>query len=259
MGLFSSIASRAKAAAKKAAQRAAQAAKAAAIKAEQTAEKSASKLFALAGFTVIPEIGDMINISNANKYGDLLNKASSTLKNSPDAIGMLGLSMGIETPYNKNISKTFSSYKNAKVNGNDYSSYFKNKLDDQLDDYSVDTNKVKGYYFDSNSEPSKNIAKEDSFVEFLKKNQKKLDKVSPEKPLNFEFKKTENENLYYALHNTQIIDSWVDDDGYTHIMLADTYDFNKNDKNPLTQLGSNAMDAGMLNPYFTMHEVKVKL
>lgn len=75
----------------------------------------------------------------------------------------------------------------------------------------------------------KNIDKTFSFL----KNQSKLDDVNLNKPLSFKFKKSENENLYYSFHNVQIVNSWVDE--------------------------NQAIDNGVLEPYFTMHEVKVKL
>ena len=53
-------------------------------------------------------------------------------------------------------------------------------------------------------------------------------------------------------------DSWVDENGYTHLVMADTYDFNK-ESGGLVQAGYNAMKEGKIDPFYTMHEIVIKI
>lgn len=46
---------------------------------------------------------------------------------------------------------------------------------------------------------------------------------------------------------------------YVDIELLDTYDFNKNEKNPLVKMGRSAQETGKLNPYFTIVKCRYKL
>ena len=43
------------------------------------------------------------------------------------------------------------------------------------------------------------------------------------------------------------------------VELLDTYDFDKNEKNPLVKMGRSAQETGKLNPYFTIVKCRYKL
>ena len=46
---------------------------------------------------------------------------------------------------------------------------------------------------------------------------------------------------------------------YVDVVVLDTYDFNKNDPNPLVKMGRRAQETGKLNPYFTIVKCRYKL
>lgn len=58
-------------------------------------------------------------------------------------------------------------------------------------------------------------------------------------------------NLHNAFGSVDVLSAKVQGD-YVDITLLDTYDFNKNDPNPLVKMGRRAQETGKLNPYFTI-------
>lgn len=65
-------------------------------------------------------------------------------------------------------------------------------------------------------------------------------------------------NLHNAFGSVEVLSAKVQGD-YVDIKILDTYDFNKNDPNPLVKMGRSAQETGKLNPYFTIVKCRYKL
>lgn len=61
-----------------------------------------------------------------------------------------------------------------------------------------------------------------------------------------------------AFGSVEVLSAKVQGD-YVDIKILDTYDFNKNDPNPLVKMGRSAQETGKLNPYFTIVKCRYKL
>ncbi|MBR3605413.1 MAG: hypothetical protein IKL52_05240, partial [Candidatus Gastranaerophilales bacterium] len=177
-----------------------------------------------------------------------------------NAAGLLALAGGKTTDFNKQITRTINSYKDANISGIDCAPYLSEKLHEQFDfDYGCDISKMKGYYFGPNTQFSKDIAANSNFRNYVLKNKDKLlNNVSPDKPQGYQFKSSDNQDLYLAFSWADIIECWQDKDGAIHLLVADTYDFNKTDSGSLSKVGYRAMREGTLKPFYTINEVVIK-
>lgn len=144
----------------------------------------------------------------------------------------------------------------------DLAGYLTDKLSSQIvGPYGYDLDKIKGYYFNSNSDVAKKIASNSDFKNFVNKYKEKLragyTATGEGDALALEFTKGNGQDLYYTFHNVNVVKSWVDSNGKLHLIIADTYDFNKSATDILNKCGAAAMEDGKLVPYYTLVEVVV--
>ena len=141
-----------------------------------------------------------------------------------------------------------------------YSDYLSDVIDDSIGHMGYNAQKTDVYKYGSSSEMSKDIANSSTFKDFVNKNKDAIAKgVTPEDNLSFAFN---SGDLYYSLASVRVIDSWVDSDGKTHLMLADIYDFNKNCTGDsagavLNRIGAAAQEDGELKAYALLMEVVI--
>lgn len=64
--------------------------------------------------------------------------------------------------------------------------------------------------------------------------------------------------LHNAFGSVDILSAKVQGD-YVDVTILDTYDFNKDDNNPLVKMGHKAQETEKLNPYFTIVKCRYKL
>lgn len=172
-----------------------------------------------------------------------------------DTVGMLDLAHGAKMKdrmYLKDVVH-LENYNDPKV-GLD-KEYLKEKISSQFKDYNFDINKIKGYFFKNNSEPSKRIAQSEDFKNALRKNKQKIlngENFSMAFP---RYSDNKQSNLHFALGHVDIRNGYFDENGNLRIKVYDTYDFNKSNKTLLNQAGKSAMEKGYLKPYFSIHDI----
>lgn len=141
-----------------------------------------------------------------------------------------------------------------------YSDYLSDVIDDSIGHMGYDAQKTDVYKYGPNSQMSKDIANSSTFKDFVNKNKAAIAKgVTTDNPLTFAFN---SGDLYYSLASVRIIDSWVDSNGKTHLILEDIYDFNKNCKGDsagavLNRVGAAAQEDGELKAYALLMEVVI--
>ncbi len=62
---------------------------------------------------------------------------------------------------------------------------------------------------------------------------------------------------YYAVHYADIIDTYFDENGNLHVIMTDTYDFNKGESK-LIEAGREAMKRGALEPRFLIWDILIE-
>ena len=172
-----------------------------------------------------------------------------------DAAGMLDLSHGVnmnDRNYIKDVIH-LDNYGDYRVKQD--REYLKKKISKQFKDYNFDINKIKGYFFKSDSEPSKKISQNSDFLKTIKNNKKEI-LSGKEVTINFSgIINPERRNTHYAYGHVDIRNGYIDNNGNLHIKMYDTYDFNKMNKDPLNQAGRQKMMQGELKPYFSIHDI----
>ena len=114
---------------------------------------------------------------------------------------------------------------------------------------------TQGIVFHENSSVAKEIVKSPEIDEFIKNNYAKL---KSGKEVSGSLRFNGFTNLHNAFGSVDILSAKLQGD-YVNILILDTYDFNKNDKNYLVKMARKVQDAGKLNPYFTITKCKYKL
>ena len=171
-----------------------------------------------------------------------------------------GKNLTLKWGKNSQTIKDANVYKANDSNLSKYSNFLNDVIDDSIGHMGYDAEKTDIYKFGPNSEMSKDIANSDAFKNFVSKNKDAIAKgITPDKPLSFAYT---SGDLYYALANVRVIDSWVDSNGKTHLMLADIYDFNKNCAGNsagavLNRIGAAAQEDGELKAYGLLMEVVI--
>jgi len=146
-------------------------------------------------------------------------------------------------------------FNNYKEVNSEFQPYLKKKISEQIGKDKLET--TKGIYIDSDSSSSKRIAQalidDTDFSDILDKNMKNLQNGIPfESTINFKGK-----NLHNALGNADLLDIKKNKRGEIEMIVADTYDFNKNDINDLVRIGREQQEAGKIIPYFIMYHVVI--
>lgn len=114
---------------------------------------------------------------------------------------------------------------------------------------------VPGVVLHENSNVSNAIASSPEINNFIRNNYRDL-KLGKDVSGSFRFNGFTN--LHNAFGSVEVLSAKVQGD-YVDIKILDTYDFNKNDPNPLVKMGRSAQETGKLNPYFTIVKCRYKL
>ena len=64
-------------------------------------------------------------------------------------------------------------------------------------------------------------------------------------------------DLRYALGNVDVINIHLDDMNNLWMLIVDTYDFNKGEKNPLVITGRKLQEKGLIENYYSIIPVKI--
>ena len=130
------------------------------------------------------------------------------------------------------------------------------KIKTQLEkDYGKNIAKeIKGIFFDSNSEPSKRLAKSSDIKKLIQENKEFIKDYGITAVTSIGFK---NKDFHYAIGNADILDMYMDKNGEISFYVIDTYDFNKKDKHPAVRAARKHQESGKLKPYFMIYSVKI--
>ena len=175
-----------------------------------------------------------------------------------DGAGMLDLAHGAKINDRSYIKDTISlkNFDDPKIAAD--KSYLKDKLSKQFKDYGFDINKIKGYYFKSDSEPCQRLAQNKDFQDMIKTHKKE---ILEKGGFSDGFKKygriglLQNNNFHNAIGKADFRKIYQDKFGNLHVKMYDTYDFNKGENNPLIKAGASQMEKGNLKPFFTIHDI----
>ena len=175
-----------------------------------------------------------------------------------DGAGMLDLAHGAKMNDRNYIKDTISldNYNDPKVAKD--KEYLKEKISKQFSDYNFDINKIKGYYFKSNSEPTQRLVQNKDFQDMIRNHKKE---ILEKGQFSDGFKKHGfvgvlwNNNFHNAIGKADFRNIYQDKNGNLHVKMYDTYDFNKNEDNPLIKAGVSQMEKGNLKPFFTIHDI----
>ncbi len=135
----------------------------------------------------------------------------------------------------------------------EYQEYAKNKVGTQ---FGLDN--CRGIIFHENSEISRHLEKSDTINDYVKNNFSKLAQGQVIKNDSLSFYKYREFDAFNALGKCDIIEAKMHNGGI-EMTLGDTYDFNKNSTNRLVKMGRNAQDAGLLEPYYSIIKIRIKL
>ena len=126
-----------------------------------------------------------------DNYGNNSNKFAK-LGIGKDAAGMLDLAHGINMNDRNYIKDTISldSYNDPSVASD--KEYLKKKISDQFKDYNFDINKIKGYFFKSDSEPVQRLIENKDFQDMIRNHK---DEIIKNGEFSAEFKKHGNTGL----------------------------------------------------------------
>ena len=147
-------------------------------------------------------------------------------------------------------------YNDPKVNKD--REYLKKKISEQFKDYNFDINKIKGYFFKPDSKPVQRLIENKDFQDMIKNHKDEIIKngeFSAGFPKHGRWGLGQSNNFRNAIGKADFRNAYQDKEGNLHIKMYDTYDFNKNEDNPLIKAGANKMDKGELKPFFTIHDI----
>ena len=175
-----------------------------------------------------------------------------------DTAGMLDLAHGAKMNDRSYIKDTISldNYNDSRVAKD--KDYLKEKISKQFGDYNFDINKIKGYYFKSDSEPVQRLIQNKDFQDMIKNHKKEIVEKGQ---FSDGFKKYgdngigPDNNFHNAIGKADFRNIYQDKNGNLHVKMYDTYDFNKNEDNPLIKAGVSQMEKGNLKPFFTIHDI----
>ena len=190
-------------------------------------------------------------------YGGIMH-STANLFAGKDGAGMLDLAHGAKMNDRSYIKDTISlkNFDDPKIASD--KSYLKDKLSKQFKDYGFDINKIKGYYFKSDSEPCQRLAQNKDFQEMLKSHKKEIlekGRFSDGFKKYGDFDLLQNNNFHNAIGKADFRNIYQDKLGNLHVKMYDTYDFNKGENNPLIKAGASQMEKGNLKPFFTIHDI----
>ena len=116
-----------------------------------------------------------------------------------------------------------------------------------------------GILFNTNSSLSKEIENDENFLSriqnYAKNNKNNL--LFRRNSKNSTFGGFKNSDLHYALGNVDVINIHLDDMDNLWMLIVDTYDFNKGEKNPLVITGRKLQEKGLIENYYSIIPVKI--
>lgn len=175
-----------------------------------------------------------------------------------DTAGMLDLAHPkMKNPNYVKDSDKLGNYNDKKVSK--YEKYLKTKIEKQYKDYkNINPKNVDGRYFKPNSKPSIELSKTKEIKEFIK--QHKYEIINNTLFNNKEYQSIEfpTGDWYYAVHYTDIIDTYFDENGNLHVIMADTNDYNLDEDIELIKAGAEAMQKGELEPKYIIWDILIE-
>ena len=174
--------------------------------------------------------------------------------NQNDAVALWNMASNPEGIYNNDyIIKNGTLYNDADSLSDEYNPY-KTKIKEKVKSQFGDVN-VPGVVFHENSNVSNEISSSPEMENFMKNNYSDL---KSGKEISGSFRFGGFTNLHNAFGSVDILSAKLQGD-YVYVMVLDTYDFNKNDPNPIVKLAHKVQETGKLNPYFTIVKCRYKL
>lgn len=175
-----------------------------------------------------------------------------------DTAGMLDLSHGINMNDRDYIKDAISldNYNDPSVASD--REYLKKKVSEQFKDYNFDINKIKGYFFKSDSEPVQRLIENKDFQDMIRNHK---DEMLKEGKFSGGFKKHGliglgvDNNFHNAIGKADFRNIYQDKEGNLHVKMYDTYDFNKDEDNAFVRAGADQMEKGNLKPYFSIYDI----
>lgn len=125
----------------------------------------------------------------------------------------------------------------------------------KLNTQGLSINNTRGVVFFQDSTISKAVANSKKFKDFINMNKKTLitGNIIPKDSLSYKL----NLNLFGALGKADVINTYIDQNDNLISIIIDTYEFNKNDKRKLIQMGRSVQDAGLLETFFVVIPIKI--
>ena len=125
----------------------------------------------------------------------------------------------------------------------------------KLNTQGLSINNTRGVVFFQDSTISKAVANSKKFKDFINVNKKTLitGNIIPKDSLSYKL----NLNLFGALGKADVINTYIDQNDNLISIIIDTYEFNKNDKRKLIQMGRSVQDAGLLETFFVVIPIKI--
>lgn len=190
---------------------------------------------------------------NENFLNVLINAGGYPL-NQKDAVALWNMASDSIGIYNNDyINKNGALYNDVdslNVEYNPYKTKIKEKVKSQFGDVNVP-----GVVLHENSNVSNAIANSPEMDNFIRNNYSDL---KSGKEISGSMRFGGFTNLHNAFGSVDVLSAKVQGD-YVNVTVLDTYDFNKNDPNPLVKMGRRAQETGKLNPYFTIVKCRYKL
>lgn len=188
------------------------------------------------------------------KFLNLLINTGGYPSNQNEAVELWNMASNPTGIYNNDyVRKNGTLYNDVDSLTNEYEPY-KAKIKDKIKSQFGDVN-VPGIVLHENSNVSNAIAHSEELGDFIRNNYADL-KFGKEISGSLRFNGFNN--LHNAFGSVDVLSAKVRGN-YVDVELLDTYDFNKNDKNPLVKMGRSAQETGKLNPYFTIVKCRYKL
>jgi len=192
-------------------------------------------------------------ILNKNFLNFVINKGGYSL-NQNDAVALWNMASDSTGIYNNDyINKNGVLYDDADSLSDEYNPY-KAKIKEKVKSQFGDVN-VPGVVLHENSNVANAISNSPEMGNFIRNNYADL---KSGKEISGSFRFGGFTNLHNAFGSVDVLSAKTQGD-YVDITILDTYDFNKDDPNPLVKMGRRAQETGKLNPYFTIVKCRYKL
>ena len=206
----------------------------------------------------IKNIEPVIEKSNNHiiKFGlDTLVKSGSTILKNAGALWDISSSKFTSKNGQKYIKENGTVIpKVSDLNNKNLERFIRRKLNEQ-----INATEAIGFLFNTNSSISKKIENDENFLSriqnYAKNNKNNL--LFRRNSKNSTFGGFKNPDLHYALGNVDVINIHLDDMDNLWMLIVDTYDFNKGEKNPLVIIGRKLQEKGFIENYYSIIPVKI--